>query len=88
MPIRRRSPAVRARRPGTVTIDLTGKLGTAQLSDVLLTGAVAGVPVGAGVGATVSLALHVTVAIFDDPRRAAPPPTPSGLVDTLRPCRR
>jgi hypothetical protein len=50
---------------GTVTIDLTGKLGTAHLSDVLLTGTVAGVPVGGGVGATVSLALHVKVTILD-----------------------
>ena len=63
---------------GTVTIDLPGRLGTAQLagapagggptpllSDVLLTGTVAGVPVGGGVAATVSLALHVKVGIFD-----------------------
>ena len=50
---------------GTVAIDLTGKLGTALLSDVLLTGTVAGVPVGGGVGATVSLALHIKVSIFD-----------------------
>ena len=50
---------------GTTAIDLTGKLGTSLLADVLLTGTVAGLPVGGGVGATVSLALHVKVAILD-----------------------
>lgn len=50
---------------GIIAVDLTGKLGTALLSDVLLTGTVAGVPVGGGVAATVSLTLHVKVNILD-----------------------